>query len=254
MSFREEQIGPCRLVLGDCLGVLPTLEAGSVDAVVTDPPYGIGFKYESHDDTAEGYGEWLWSIIEAAESLCSQGSPVFVWQAQHNIRRLNDIFPRDWRLFISARNFTQMNMDKMPHSYEPVVVWWTEGERYLSPAGGGVGAPRDWHIADVAGGMARNALSGAAEHPCPRQEDAMIYVVGNWCRPESTVLDPFMGSGTTGVACLKTGRQFIGIEREPKYFDIACRRIEREWRAERSRLPLEVEPKSRQRDLMEATA
>ena len=204
-----------------------------VSAVVTDPPYGIGFQYESHVDDPEGYGERIWSAMEKAESHLEPGSPVFVWQAQKNIRMLRDWFPREWRMFVSARNFTQMNRDAMPHAYEPVVVWWTEGERWSAPSGEGLGVLRDWHIADVAGGMLRNKKSGASEHPCPRQEDAMEYVVGNYVRPSGTVLDPYMGSGTTGVACLRHGRKFIGIEMEPKYFDIACRRIEDALRQER---------------------
>ena len=220
----KETIGDATLYLGDCLAVLPTL--GKVDAVVTDPPYGIGFKYESHNDTGEGYSDWIWGIIKIAENLCRSGSPLFIWQAQKNIRQLADWFPRDWRLFISARNFTQMNRDAMPHSYEPVVAWWVEGERYTAPSGCGVGVLRDFHVADVAGGMLRNKLSGASAHPCPRQEDVMKFVVGNWARPNGVVLDPFMGSGTTGVACAKLGRKFIGIEIEPKYFDIACKRIQ----------------------------
>ena len=63
-------------------------------------------------------------------------------------------------------------------------------------------------------------------HPCPKPESFMRWMVGKASLPDETVLDPFMGSGTTGVACMNLGRSFIGIEREPKYFDIACRRIE----------------------------
>jgi DNA modification methylase len=225
MTFREEHLSDSvRLICGDCREVLPTL--GRVDAVVTDPPYGIGFKYESHVDSAAIYPQFIWSVLEEAESHCSEGAPIFVWQAQKNIRSFSEWFPRDWRLFISARNFTQLNRDAMPHSYEPVVVWWTTGNRFHSESGKGIGVLRDFHVADSAGGLLRNKLSGASGHPCPRQEDALEFVIGNWCRPMSTILDPFMGSGTTGVAAVKLGRRFIGIEIEPKYFDIACRRIQ----------------------------
>jgi len=225
MTFREELIGPHRLILGDCREILPTL--GKVDAVVTDPPYGIGFKYETHVDDASGYQNFLWPIIEAAERLVEPGGPVFVWQSQAWMNRFHKLFPRPWRVLVSARNFTQMNRDAMTHAYDPVVCWWKpDGVRYLAPAGEGVGVPRDWHVADSAGGLFRNKLSGASGHPCPRQEDAMEHVIGNWVVPSGLVLDPFSGSGTTGVACQKLGRKFIGIEIEPKYFDIACRRVE----------------------------
>ena len=221
--FEEVTIGECRLILGDCREVLPV----ECDALITDPPYGIGFDYgDAHDDTPDGYGEWLWSVIGAQEQVLPPGAPVFVWQAQKNLRRFNDWFPREWRLFISARNFTQMNMDAMPHAYDPVVTWWTPGDRWHAASGEGVGVMRDWHIADVAGGILRNKKSGASLHPCPRQEDVMMFVVGNWVKPGATVCDPFLGSGTTGVACAALGRKFVGIEKEPKYFDIACRRID----------------------------
>ncbi len=222
---RTETIGNAALYLGDCREILPTL--GKVDAVVTDPPYGVGFKYESHIDDAASYPEFIWPIMETCESLVEPGGPIFVWQAQAWMSRFGELFPRPWRVMISARNFTQMNRDAMPHSYEPVVVWWKPGaDRYLSPSGAGIGTPRDWHIADSAGGLLRNKINGAAEHPCPRQLDAVEFVVGNWVVPGGRVLDPFMGSGTTGVAAIKLGRRFTGIEIEPKYFDIACRRIE----------------------------
>lgn len=69
-------------------------------------------------------------------------------------------------------------------------------------------------------------LAGAREHPAAFPEALARDHILSWSNPGDNVLDPFMGSGTTGVACVKTGRKFIGIEREPKYFDIACRRIE----------------------------
>lgn len=221
---RVETIGAATLYLGDCREILPTL--GNVDAVVTDPPYGIGFKYESHVDERETYREFIWPIIEKAESLVVQGGPIFVWQAQEWMAHFSELFPRPWRIMISAKNFVQMNRHEMVHAYEPVVVWWRPGDRYVAPVGEGIGTPRDWHVADSAGGLLRNKQSGASEHPCPRQLDAMEFPIGNWVRPNAIVLDPFMGSGTTGVACIKLGRRFIGIEIEPRYFDIACRRIE----------------------------
>jgi len=157
--MRVEHIGLATLYLGDCREVLPV----ECDALITDPPYGIGFDYgDAHDDIPDGYGEWLWSVLEAQERFLPPGAPIFVWQAQKNIRRFNDWFPREWRLFISARNFTQMNMDAMPHAYEPVVAWWTPGDKWHAPSGEGIGVMRDWHVADVAGGMLRNKKSGAS--------------------------------------------------------------------------------------------
>lgn len=220
---RVEHIGNAQLFLGDCREILPTL--GPVDAVVTDPPYGIGFKYESHVDDRESYPAFIWPIIEAAERLVLPGGPVFVWQAQEWMPRFAELFPRKWRVMIAAKNFVQMRAVAMQHAYEPVVVWWTPGEKPWRSLSGSTYANRDWFVADSASAVSDvNRL--AKGHPCPRQDDVCEFIVSNWVRPEATILDPFAGSGTTGVAAIKLGRKFIGIEIEPKYFDLACKRIE----------------------------
>lgn len=213
-----------QLYCGDCLDILPQLEPGSIDAVVTDPPYGIGFKYASHDDTPDGYGAWLWQRLLAAESSCTPGSPVFVWQAMLNIRKFHEWFPREFRLFASAKNFVQMRPTPMQYSYDPVIVWWTEGKAWSKGTNS-----RDFHISNTAG-VISNPDNIERGHPCPRPVDAMLLVVDQWAREAGTVCDPFMGSGTTGVAAVQLGRRFIGIEIDPKYFEVARKRIEIEYR------------------------
>jgi hypothetical protein len=203
------------------MDILPTLEG--VDCVVADPPYGIGFKYESHDDSPDGYGEWLWGIMEQTESLCGEGAPIFVFQAMANIRKFHKWFPREWRIFAACKNFVQMRPIAMQYAYDPVVVWWKEGERYSKGT-----ANRDYFIANTAPVVA-NTKNIERQHPCPRPLDQMKHIIEQWCAPRSTILDPFMGSGTTGVACARLGRKFIGIEIEERYFKIACERIQREY-------------------------
>jgi site-specific DNA-methyltransferase (adenine-specific) len=215
---RVEHIGNATLILGDCRDVLPTL--GEVDAVVADPPFGIGFKYESHDDTPDGYGEFIWAVISRAEALCSPGSPLFVWQAMPNALHFSQWFPRPWRIYAAAKNFVQMRPTAMQYAYDPVLVWWTDGQCWAAGT-----ASRDFHVADSAPRLS-NRSNLEKGHPCPRPLDQVSHIVEQWCRPNGIVLDPFMGSGTAGVACSQLGRRFIGIEIEPRYFDIACRRIE----------------------------
>ena len=111
------------LYLGDCLEILPQLELGSVDAVITDPPYGIDFKYSQYDDKPDGYGEWLWGILEASEAKCNPGAPFFVWQAMPNVRLFSGWFPRDWRVFAACKNFVQMRPTAMQYAFDPVIVW-----------------------------------------------------------------------------------------------------------------------------------
>ena len=214
--------GNVRLLLGDCLEVLPTMEPGSIDAIVSDPPYGIGFKYESHDDTTDGYGEFVWTAIELAERLCRPGSPVFVWQAMLNIRKLVFWFPREWRLFAAAKNFVQMRPTPMQYAFDPVIVWWTPGKPWAAGT-----ASRDFHIGNTANTLNRGA-DYAFGHPCARPLDQVQHIVEQWARPGGVVIDPFMGSGTTGVACIRTDRRFVGIEIERKYWEIAVRRCKDE--------------------------
>jgi site-specific DNA-methyltransferase (adenine-specific) len=221
--MRREQIGNATLYCGDCADVLPHLSM--VDALITDPPYGVGLKYASHDDHEKGYIEWLWPLIEAAEAKCAPGSPVFVWQSGTKLREFVEWFPREWRLFVAAKNFVQMRPTAMQWSYDPVVCWWTPGAK---PWSAGT-ANRDFTIANTAPLVAtpENIERG---HPCPRPLDLMTLVIGQWVKPGGTALDLFMGSGTTGVACVAQGRAFIGIEKDPGYFDIARRRIEQAQR------------------------
>jgi site-specific DNA-methyltransferase (adenine-specific) len=226
--MRREVIGDAMLIQGDCLEVLRSLpECFRVDALITDPPYGIGFKYASHVDSPEGYGEWLWDVIEAAESKLNPGSPVFIFQAMKNARSFTQWFPREWRIYAACKNFVQMRPTPMQYAFDPVVCWWTEGKAWSAGT-----STRDFYVADTAG-VISNRGNLEKGHPCPRPIGQMVQMVGQWAKPDGTVIDPFMGSGTTGVACSQLGRKFLGIEIDPAYFDIACERIENAQRQER---------------------
>ena len=207
------------LIHGDCLQVLKDIPDNSVDAVITDPPYGIDFNYNKHDDTPDGYGDWLWSILELAEKKCKPGSPLFVWQAMPNIKSFSRWFPRDWRIFAACKNFVQMRKVSMQYSFDPVVVWWTDGEQWSEGT-----LSRDWHIGNTSP-SSHTGLNDVKGHPCPRPLNQVTHIVNQWVRPGGITLDPFMGSGTTLVACHLTGRNGIGIEIDEKYFAIAQRRI-----------------------------
>lgn len=205
VTWREEIIGDARLILGDCREVLPTL--GKVDAVVTDPPYGLG------DRLKGGAGEWSagFSVAPAwdrevvadcfVETLPDHGAAI-IWGG--NYYNLPPV--RGWLLW-----------DKMQeHSSGHAELAWTN---------------LDIPVRTFRYARAQLASEGK-EHPTQKPLPLM-----QWCLAfiptAETVLDPFMGSGTTGVACANLGREFIGIEREPAYFDIACRRIEEAYRQPR---------------------
>ena len=202
------QIGDATLYCGDCLDIMPTL--GKVEAVVTDPPYGIGFKYESHDDSSDNYPEMMKSAVGACLSLCD--GPQFWFQGMPQAGRWHEWFPEGFRQMAACKTFVQMRKGHVQWAHDPVIFW--EG------TGGVDETLRDWIVAGP------EFSQGKIDHPCPRPLGHMTRLVG---AVSGTILDPFMGSGTTGVACAKLGRKFIGIELDPGYFDIACKRIQQAY-------------------------
>lgn len=204
-----------KLYLGDCLEILPTLEAGSVDAVVTDPPYGIDFKYDDYNDDPEQYKFLMKSIVTEAERLTRDGY-IFMWQAMRNCDQWHKWFPSSYRIFAGLRNFTQFLPTPIQYSWDPI-IFWSVGNPDIKPVAG----LRDYHM----GNTAKYVAEKSNGHPCPRPLNTVMYLINLITKPGDLILDPFMGSGTTGVACVQTGRNFIGIEIHEPYFRIAEKRI-----------------------------
>jgi site-specific DNA-methyltransferase (adenine-specific) len=201
MTFEKQQIGPHTLYRGDCITILPTL--GKVDAVVTDPPYGVGFKYESHDDTRNGYQDWCATWFQ----YCQELSPTtFMSCGAPNVGMWHEIAPFKWQ--VAWLKPTAMGRSPLGFcNWEPILMW-----------GKGVSTSVDVFTAPI---KPDSELDG---HPCPKPLAWATELITR--SPGRTILDPFMGSGTTIVAAHNLGRVGIGIEIEPKYFDIACKRVE----------------------------
>lgn len=200
------EIGRARLALGDCRDILPTLP--KVDAVVTDPPYGIGVcgnegGVTSLKSGAKDYGkqEWDSQPIGASEIAAMQSASrdQIIWGGNYFASHLPD--SQCWLVWdkINGEGF----------SLADVELAWTSFDR----------AARMFRISRTA------TFAEDKRHPTQKPVQLMKWCI-NFLPDAQTILDPFMGSGTTGVAAVQMGRDFIGIEREPKYFDIACRRIE----------------------------
>ena len=224
-GVRREVIGACELYLGDCREVLPTL--GKVDAVVTDPPYGIGLEKKTSDYRGSKF-------FDHGESL--RASKLYHDDAEHVRLLVQTVLPV--ALARAERGLVFSG---------PAMLW-----AYPEPASVGsvftlAGAGRtawgfqcthpvlfygkDPYLQDGKGGRPNSFKDDQPntekiDHPCPKPLSWMKWAVARASRVDETILDPFMGSGTTGVACVKLGRRFIGIEIEPNYFDIACKRIE----------------------------
>jgi site-specific DNA-methyltransferase (adenine-specific) len=201
------------LHVGDCFPWLKSLASNSVDALVTDPPYGIGFGYDHHDDNPAGYIEWLWPIIEECERIVKPGAPLIVWQSGTNTRRLSEWFPREWRLFVAAKNFVQMRKTVMQYAYDPVLVWWKPG----APAWSAGTLSRDFHVAGTTPQERKKHGDIVVGHPCPRPLHQVRHIIEQWVPPGGVVLDPFLGSGTTAIACEQSGRRWLGAEISAEY-------------------------------------
>jgi site-specific DNA-methyltransferase (adenine-specific) len=234
-----ERIGDCELHLGDCREILPTL--GKVDAVVTDPPYSISLEGSSGSFTRLGNkgtrslsfftGDTDWAGMTAtvldAIALSIECKPLsfYCWCGHRQFGPITDAL----ELAGYSTRFLIWRK-KCPAPAPPRSGWQSGAELCL------YGYLPGRHFAD---GMFNNVLDsdsfrfgqpGKVDHPTQKPLATIAPLLDVSTVRGHTILDPFMGSGTTGVACVKLGRKFIGIEIEPKYFDIACRRIEAAYR------------------------
>ena len=222
-QFPHQVIGDAVLFNADCLSVLPTL--GKVDAVVTDPPYGIGDKpmldlpgrgrrgnNDYHPETT-----WDNSINPAWGAACKQISSVIAWFGQWRKRH-------EVENIISLPLRAEIVWAKDTHVGPPCPVAMRDERIWIFSEHGIKGATFETSVWDQP-----IIPTWAFKHHKNEKPIALLSRLVQWLNPE-TVLDPFMGSGTTGVACAKLGRKFIGIEIEERYFDIACKRIEEAYR------------------------
>ncbi len=209
MSYkRKETLAEgVELILGDCLDVLPTL--GRFDAVVTDPPYGIG---------------------EDGGACRTRGRPGYAkheakgWDANRPPNAVFEAILRhsDAQVIWGGNYFADLLPPKMGWLYWQKLMGGDFSDGELA-----------WTSRDRALREFTKCPKGMDKaHPCEKPVSLMCWSIGFFSAAR-TICDPFMGSGTTGVAALQLGRKFIGIEMDPGYFDIACKRIEEAWRQPR---------------------
>jgi len=185
------------LYLGDCLEILSTLADNSVDAVITDPPYGLNYRNNGWDSDIP---EWLDKARLASNLVAFTTAPTTQWD-----------YPRpDWVCCWNRHAAASRSSNGGFNHWSPILFY---GDRKI---------PVD--VYETMFGKTVNENMGI-DHPSPKPLELYIWLIDNLTYPGDTILDPFMGSGTTGVACVQTGRNFIGIEIEPKYFEIAEARI-----------------------------
>ena len=200
-----------RLMLGDCLELLKTLPAGSVDAVVTDPVWPncpIGLLPGS-----DGFQE---NLLRDALEVVTAKRVVVVLRYDSDPRFLIAV-PARWPFF-RAQVLPHIPPGYNGRKLGGIEIAYCFGEPITSRDGQRV-------IPGIGPTHVTCRTERDVGHPCPRSEEHMTWLTRWWSEPGETVLDPFMGSGTTGVACVKTGRNFIGMEIDPTYFAIAEKRI-----------------------------
>jgi site-specific DNA-methyltransferase (adenine-specific)/modification methylase len=210
----KEIIGDATLYLGDCAEILPTLD--KVDAVVTDPPYGIGEsagknKSRGNLALAKDYGNDDWDISPISDDLMKS----VVGAGRNAI-----VFGGNYYAMPPSKCWLIWDKENTGDFADAELAWTNLNKavrlkRYM------------WN------GMLRANKEPRGDHPTQKPIGIMEWCISHLPEETQTILDPFMGSGTTGVACMNLQRKFIGIEREQKYFDIACKRIEQAQKQER---------------------
>lgn len=193
------------LYLGDCRSIIPGLRP--VDITLTDPPYNVGMNYGTHNDSMslQDFTEWVRSWFTS----CRRISETVLVTGQGGLPQFAIIEPWKWLLCW----WKPASMGRSPVGFcnwEPIALWGKGSSEGCDVLRSGI--------------IPKVELDG---HPCPKPLGWALGQLVLFPNAE-TILDPFTGSGTTGVACIRTGRRFIGIEIHQPYADIAVRRMEQE--------------------------
>jgi site-specific DNA-methyltransferase (adenine-specific) len=200
-------MGVVELYNGDCLEIMRGMPDASIDAVITDPPYNVDFTYSGYDDKRPDYQDWCSMWLSELVRVCN--GPVAISCGHPNVGMWYQIAKPTWLLCW----WKPAAMGRSPVGFcnwDPVVLY---------------GKPHRRNSVDVIRAPIK-VLKDTGEHPCPKPIEWAGGLLDALTKPSMTVLDPFMGSGTTGVACVGRGRQFIGIEENLGYFQTARERID----------------------------
>lgn len=241
------KIGNATLHLGDCLEVMPSMQGASFDAVVCDLPYGT----TKCDWDSIVPLDLLWAQYTRITKPCAA---IVLTASQPFTTALIASNLDDFRycmVWEKSRPSNPLSAKKQPlRAHEDVCVFYraqptynpqmTQGKpNHATKAGKAKMEIIEWssnyHVNTSSTKHPRSVIQIASTnntknlHPTQKPVALLEYLIRTYTNADDVVLDSCMGSGTTGVACALTGRAFIGIEREPKYFDIACRRIEQAY-------------------------
>ena len=208
-QMRKEVIGNATLYLGDCRDILPDLEM--VDAVVTDPPYGVNFQGKNTKKVSRKKQGYISEDDHKPALECFE-----LWNTKRVVltpgtRNLFD-YPKPDDIGVIYYP-AGAGLGKWGFNCSQPVLFYGKCPYLQKGLGHRPNSIISYEVAEKNG------------HPCPKPIRVMEWMVTKASLRKETILDPFMGSGTTGVACMNIDRHFIGIEKEPEYFEIACKRI-----------------------------
>ena len=232
MATERVIIGSATLFCGDCTDLLPKIPTGSIDAIVVDPPFFQGFNHNGRrSERADlSIGKPFFNLFFGnMDRVCKEERAVYVfcdWRTNgFFMDMMNDTVPvRNslvWAKHPGTGTFYQ-------NSYELILFHCNTTKRL--PFSNVITGIKSF------GGGAK-VTNGNKVHPTQKPVELIERFITDSTKQGVTVLDPMMGSGTTGVACVRMGRSFIGIEQQKKYFDIACERIERAYTEYNNQFP-----------------
>lgn len=230
MKFiRHEVLAPgIEVYQADCMDIIPHLSG--IDACVCDPPYGIDYGKAGGFKASHGWGAWRENVAwdkerpspEVFSAIRGVSRDQIIWGGNY----FADLLPPTMQWLIwdkGQRGFSLADFEmawSSQHKAARIFQYGRGNEKGFAP-------------------KSKEKQEFLSAHPTQKPVEVMSWCLG-FLPDAETILDPFMGSGTTGVACVQLGRKFIGIELEPKYFDISCRRISDELK--RPRLSLGEPP------------
>ena len=215
-----KEVGNVQLLNGDCLELMKNIPDESVDLVVTDPPYGMSFRSNFRKDKYNAIIndkslEWLEVYVQNLHRIMKENTAVYCFCSWHNIDVFKEVFSKYFKIkniIVWEKNNTSMG--DLKGSYAPkyeMVIFAHKGRRILN----------GYRYADII----QSKRTGNKNHPTEKPVELLEIFIKNSSNVSDTVFDGFMGSGSTGVACVNTGREFIGIELDKNYYDIANDRI-----------------------------
>jgi DNA modification methylase len=213
-------VNDCKLIRGDCLDVMRTLKAGSVDAVVTDPPFKLSQAYGPSVDADNLLA--VSSVWAAALEMARLAKPGALCALFYDTRilpvALRAMAQAGWKYLRGLTFYRRWGQASLVHGWmstsDFILLFQKPGAR-----------PKYFGTVQHDVYVRASPEPGFTGHVAQKPLDTVAHLVERVCPPGGVVLDPYAGSGTTGMACLETGRKFFGIELDPGYFEVARKRL-----------------------------